>query len=82
MGVNKVWNIYKAYKAKKPLKGGIKPISSVKPSVPKNKIESLSRDMKNFSRSMAAKTKKLQDDSWHFKKEVKELTKKIKDIEK
>ena len=80
MGVNKVWNIYKAYKAKKPLKGGIKPISSVKPSVPKSKIESLSRDMKNFSRSMKAKAKQLKDDSWHFKQDVKKITKKIKSL--
>jgi len=72
--------IPKIIKAGKQLKGGIKPISSVKPSVPKSKIESLSRDMKNFSRSMKAKTKKLKDDSWNFKQEVKELTKKIKSI--
>ena len=72
--------IPKIIKTGKQLKGGIKPISSVKPSVPKSKIESLSRDMKNFSRSMKAKAKQLKDDSWHFKQEVKELTKKIKSI--
>ena len=77
MGLNKLYNLYKAVKPFAKRKKVSPTITSIKPTFPKTVRQKNSRDLKQFGRMVKAKTKKMGDD---VSLKVNEISQKLKKI--
>ena len=78
MGLNKLYNLYKAVKPFAKRKKVSPTITSIKPTFPKTVRQKNSRDLKQFGRMVKAKTKKMGDDVSLKVNEISQKLKKMK----